>query len=60
MLVGYMRVSSEGDRQTTALQQDALLAAGVDERFFRTRPAVPEMIDRALPLHSSLFFRVTV
>jgi len=32
MLVGYMRVSSEGDRQTTALQQDALLAAGVDER----------------------------
>ena len=32
MLVGYMRVSSEGDRQTTALQQDALLAAGVDSR----------------------------
>ena len=32
MLVGYMRVSSEGDRQTTALQQDALLVAGVDER----------------------------
>src|ERR1700694_2324553 len=32
MLVGYMRVSSEGDRQTTALQQDALLAAGIDER----------------------------
>ena len=32
MLVGYMRVSSEGDRQTTALQRDALLAAGVDER----------------------------
>jgi DNA invertase Pin-like site-specific DNA recombinase len=32
MLVGYMRVSSEGDRQTTALQRDALLATGVDER----------------------------
>jgi DNA invertase Pin-like site-specific DNA recombinase len=32
MLVGYMRVSSEGDRQTTALQQDALLVAGVDQR----------------------------
>ena len=32
MLVGYMPVSSEGDRQTTALQRDALLAAGVDER----------------------------
>ena len=29
MLVGYMRVSSDGDRQTTALQGDALLAAGV-------------------------------
>jgi DNA invertase Pin-like site-specific DNA recombinase len=32
MLVGYMRVSTEGDRQTMALQRDALLAAGVDER----------------------------
>ena len=28
MLVGYMRVSSDSDRQTTALQRDALLAAG--------------------------------
>ena len=32
MLVGYMRVSSESDRQTTDLQRDALLAAGVDSR----------------------------
>ena len=32
MLVGYMRVSSEGDRQVLDLQRDALLAAGVDER----------------------------
>jgi DNA invertase Pin-like site-specific DNA recombinase len=32
MLVGYMRVSSESDRQTTDLQRDALLAAGVDGR----------------------------
>ena len=32
MMVGYMRVSSEGDRQTTALQRDALLAVGVDDR----------------------------
>lgn len=32
MLVGYMRVSSESDRQTTDLQHDALLAAGVDVR----------------------------
>ena len=32
MLVGYMRVSSDSDRQSTALQRDALLTAGVDER----------------------------
>ena len=32
MLVGYMRVSSESDRQITDLQRDALLAAGVDAR----------------------------
>ena len=32
MLIGYMRVSSESDRQSTDLQRDALLAAGVDER----------------------------
>lgn len=32
MLVGYMRVSSDSDRQTTDLQRDALLVVGVDER----------------------------
>ena len=32
MLVGYMRVSSAGDRQVLDLQRDALLAVGVDER----------------------------
>ncbi|MBU2733106.1 recombinase family protein [Acidithiobacillus ferridurans] len=32
MLVGYMRVSSDTNRQTTDLQRDALLAAGVDAR----------------------------
>ena len=32
MLIGYMRVSSADDRQSTDLQRDALLAAGVDER----------------------------
>src|SRR6202163_3246811 len=32
MLVGYMRVSSDGDRQGLDLQRDALLAVGVDER----------------------------
>jgi DNA invertase Pin-like site-specific DNA recombinase len=32
MLIGYMRVSTDGDRQVLDLQRDALLAAGVDER----------------------------
>ena len=32
MLVGYIRVSSESDRQTTDLQKDALINAGVDPR----------------------------
>lgn len=32
MLVGYMRVSSDSDRQTTDLQRDALLTASIDER----------------------------
>jgi DNA invertase Pin-like site-specific DNA recombinase len=32
MLIGYMRVSTDGDRQTLDLQRDALLASGVDER----------------------------
>ena len=33
MLVGYIRVSSGSDRQTTILQRDALLDAGVDKRY---------------------------
>ena len=43
MLVGYMRVSSDGDRQVMDLQRDALLAAGVDERhlFAECRAAFP-------------------
>ena len=32
MLIGYMRVSTDGDRQSTDLQRDALVSAGVDER----------------------------
>ena len=32
MLVGYLRVSSDSDRQSTHLQRDALLAAGIDAR----------------------------
>ena len=32
MDIGYMRVSSENERQTTDLQKDALLKAGIDAR----------------------------
>jgi len=32
MLVGYVRVSTADDRQSTDLQRDALLSAGIDER----------------------------
>jgi DNA invertase Pin-like site-specific DNA recombinase len=32
MLIGYMRVSTDGDRQVLDLQRDALVSAGVDER----------------------------
>ncbi len=32
MLVGYMRVPSDSDRQSADLQRDALLSAGVDAR----------------------------
>jgi hypothetical protein len=32
MLVGYMRVSTDGDRRVMGLQRDALLAAGVEKR----------------------------
>jgi DNA invertase Pin-like site-specific DNA recombinase len=32
MLIGYMRVSTDNDRQSADLQRDALLSAGVDAR----------------------------
>jgi DNA invertase Pin-like site-specific DNA recombinase len=32
MFVGYVRISTSDDRQSTDLQRDALLSAGVDER----------------------------
>jgi DNA invertase Pin-like site-specific DNA recombinase len=32
MLIGYIRVSSDDDRQKTYLQRNALLATGVDSR----------------------------
>lgn len=33
MLIGYMRVSSNDERQSVSLQRDALIAAGVDPRI---------------------------
>jgi len=32
MLIGYMRISTDAEKQTTDLQKDALLKAGVDPR----------------------------
>ena len=47
MLVGYMRVSTEGDRQVMNLQRDALLAAGIDERHLFEDRASGSRDDRA-------------
>ena len=47
MLVGYMRVSTDGDRQVLDLQRDALLAAGVDERHLFEDRASGSRDDRA-------------
>jgi DNA invertase Pin-like site-specific DNA recombinase len=47
MLVGYMRVSSDGDRQVLDLQRDALLSAGVDERHLFEDHASGSRDDRA-------------
>ena len=47
MMVGYMRVSSDSDRQTTDLQRDALLAAGVDERHLFEDKASGARSDRS-------------
>jgi DNA invertase Pin-like site-specific DNA recombinase len=47
MLVGYMRVSTEGDRQVLDLQRDALLTAGVDERHLFEDRASGSRDDRA-------------
>jgi DNA invertase Pin-like site-specific DNA recombinase len=46
MLVGYMRVSSDSDRQTTDLQRDALLSTGVDDRHLFTDRASGARDDR--------------
>ena len=47
MLVGYMRVSTDGDRQVLDLQHDALVAAGVDERHLYEDRASGSRGDRA-------------
>lgn len=47
MLVGYMRVSSDSDRQSTDLQRDALLTAGVDARHLYEDHASGAKNDRA-------------
>ena len=47
MLVGYMRVSTDGDRQVLDLQRDALLSAGVDERHLFEDRAGGSRGDRA-------------
>ena len=48
MLVGYMRVSSDSDRQTTDPQRDALLSAGVDSRHLTNLAAGDTVL--ALPV----------
>ena len=55
MLVGYMRVSSDPDRQTTDLQRDALLSAGVDSRhlFEDHAPAAKDDARADWPRHWS-------
>lgn len=47
MLVGYMGVSTDGDRQVMDLQRDALLAAGIDGRHLFEDRASGSGSDRA-------------
>jgi DNA invertase Pin-like site-specific DNA recombinase len=58
MLIGYMRVSSDSDRQSTDLQRDALVAAGVDARHLfedrasgakDSRPGLAKALDFVQP-----------
>jgi DNA invertase Pin-like site-specific DNA recombinase len=55
MLVGYMRVSSDSDRQNTDLQRDALLAAGVDPRHLFEDYASGAKDDTTTPSGEFLF-----
>ncbi len=47
MLIGYMRVSTDGERQSTDLQRDALISAGIDERNIFEDKASGSKDDRA-------------
>ena len=58
MLVGYARVSTDSDRQSTDLQLDALIKAGVDARHIYTdkisgsrdsRPGLKECLEYLSP-----------
>jgi len=58
MLIGYMRVSSDSDRQSTDLQRDALVAAGIDARHLfedrasgakDSRPGLAKALDFVQP-----------
>lgn len=57
MLVGYMRVSTDGDRQVLDLQRDALLAAGVDERHLFEDRVSGSRADRAGLARALAFLR---
>jgi DNA invertase Pin-like site-specific DNA recombinase len=57
MLVGYMRVSSEHDRQTTDLQHDALIDAGVDPRHLFADKASGARDDRPGLQHALAYVR---
>ena len=46
MLVGYMRISTSEGRQSTGLQRDALVAAGVDARNIHEDVASGAKVDR--------------
>ena len=60
MLVGYMRVSTDGDRQVLDLQRDALLAAGVDERHLFEDRASGSRGDRAGLAKALAFIRPAI
>lgn len=46
MLIAYMRVSNSDERQSVALQRDALIAAGVDPRHLHQNYASGARDDR--------------